>query len=96
MTDDNLVEFLGERVLATRQLHHIKYPMDNPDAPVAVAIDSIDDGLMIVILPTLAEGVLHLEQHYFVDGERIDPLLTIPTETNGCTEHTLRRPDAFA
>lgn len=90
MTTDNLGEFLNGRVLVTRQAHHIQYPNDL-DAPVAVMLDASEDGIAIVILPTIIRDLVHLEIHHFVDGERVNPEVTVPTETAGVVELTLRR-----
>lgn len=90
MTDDNLSEFLNERVLATRQAHHVQYPVD-VDSPVAVMLDSSEDGIAVIILPTIIRDLMHLEIHGFIDGERAEGRLTIPTDTVGVIELTLRR-----
>ena len=96
MTDDNLSEFLNERVLATRQVHHIAYPL-NMDAPaVGVMLDCPEDAMCVVILPTFVQGTLHLELHSFVDGERQPPEVFLLGERiippNGQFELMLRRP----
>lgn len=91
MTDDNLSEFLNERVLATRQAHHIQFPVDMDGPAIAVMLDSSEDGIAIVILPTIVRDVVHLELHHFVDGERQAPVTVVPTETIGVIELTLRR-----
>lgn len=89
MTDDNLTEFLSERVHPTREIHHVQYPM-NDSPPVAVMIDSAEDGMVAVILPTIAHDLLHLEIHFFVDGERKE-LADEHRCVDGCLELTLRR-----
>lgn len=90
MTTDNLGEFLDGRVLVTRQVHHVQFPVDL-DAPIGVMLDSSEDGIAIVILPTIIRDLVHLETHFFVDGERVNPEITVPTETAGVVELTLRR-----
>ena len=91
MTTDNLGEFLSERVLATRMMHQVDYPIDAEGPAVAVSIGCAQDGSMIVILPVVARGLIHLEIHSFMDGERTDPDVTIPIPPEGVTEVTLRR-----
>jgi hypothetical protein len=91
MTDENLAEFLNDRVLPTRQVHHIDYPLDTQDPAVGVMIDCPQDATTAVILPTFARGVLHLEIHLFGDGERVNPSIR-KAEQDGCIELTLRKP----
>lgn len=93
MTKENLGEFLSERVHATRMVHHIEYPLDTQDPAVAVVIDCSQDATTAVILPTFARGVLHLEMHFFADGERTEPSVNVPEPpSDGCIELTLRKP----
>lgn len=91
---ENLGEFLNERVHATREVHHIEYPLDTQNPAVAVVIDCTQDATTAVILPTFARGVLHLEIHFFADGERLPPTINIPDPPeDGCIELTLRKPE---
>lgn len=90
-SDERLGDFLADRVLPTRQVHHIRYPLDTTLPAVGVVIDCDQDATTAVILPTFAQGVLHLEIHFFGDGERISPDVNVP-EQNGCIELTLRKP----
>lgn len=69
--EPTLSEFLNERVLATRQVHHVRYPIDVDMPQTGIWIETEDD-LSAVILPVASAGLLHLETHYFVDGERVD------------------------
>jgi hypothetical protein len=92
MTTDNLYEFLHGRVLPTRQLHHMQYPVSMDEPGVGVMIDCPEDATTIVVLPTIVQGAMHLEMHFFADGVRTDPICIIPDETNGCVELTLRKP----
>lgn len=96
MTDDNLMDFLNGRVLPTRQAHHIAYPVNLTDPALAVWLDCPEDGQSVFILPTIANGLMHLEMHFFSNGERNPPTIAIPVETNGCIELTLRKPDESA
>ncbi len=75
MTEDNLSEFLNERVLATRQVHHIQYPLELAGPAVGVMLDCPEDAMTVVLLPTFVKNLLHLEIHCFVDGERRQPIL---------------------
>lgn len=90
MTDENLTEFLNERVLATRQCHHVQYPVDLDTPGVAVALDCPEDAMTVVVLPTFVRGLAHFEIHCFADGERIDP--EIAAVSNGCVELTFAKP----
>jgi hypothetical protein len=94
MTDhnENLADFLNDRVLPTRQVHHIEYPLDTQDPAVGVWIDCPQDATTALILPTFTRGVLHLEIHLFGDGERLTPRINVP-EQDGCIELTLRKPE---
>lgn len=93
MSDDNLGEFMQQRVLPTRQVHHVQYPVEmNIPAP-GVVIDSCEDAITVVLLPTIVRDVVYVEIHTFVDGERVDPRITKAESTTGCLELLLRRPD---
>ena len=96
MSDDNLLEFMSERVLPTRQMHHMQYPVEMDEPGAGVIIDCPEDAITCVVLPTFVKDVLHIEMHFFVDGERVNPQFVRPTIPNGCAELTLRRPDARA
>jgi hypothetical protein len=96
VSDDNLLEFLSERVLATRQMHHMKYPVQMDEPAAGVIIDCPEDALTCVVMPTFVRNVLHMEMHFFVDGERVDPQFHDPDTPNGCIELTLQRPNATA
>lgn len=92
--DDNLMEFLQERVLPTRLMHHMKYPVVMDEPSVGVILDCPEDQITCVLLPTFVKNVLHMEVHTFVDGQRVDPAITKSEETDGCCELILRRPSA--
>lgn len=87
MTEDNLSEFLNERVLATRQVHHIAYPLDLDGPAVGVMLDCPEDAIAAVILPTFVRGTLHLELHFFVDGERTQPTIFLGATREEMVEH---------
>lgn len=91
MTDDNLMEFLNGRVLPTRDVHHVQYPVDVDNPNVAVILDSSEDAMTAVILPVMSRGLLHLEIHFFVDGERCEPEVTRHIPPSGLIELTTRR-----
>jgi hypothetical protein len=93
MDNDTLMEFLEGRVLPTRLMHHMQYQVDVDEVTAGVILDCPEDAITCVILPTFVKDILHMEVHTFVDGERVDVLLTIPDTPNGCLELTLRRPD---
>ena len=89
---DSLHEFLTDRVLATRQVHHVQYPLDLDGPAVGVMLDCAEDALTCVVLPTFVRGVMHLEIHCFVDGQRVEPEVLRHIPANGLIELTLRRP----
>jgi hypothetical protein len=94
MTTENLSDFLRDRVMPTRETHHVQYPLDTQDPAVGIIIDCSEDATTAVILPTFARGVLHLELHFFADGERMPPTINIPEPPeDGCVELTLRKPE---
>ena len=94
MTNDNLMEFLQERVFPVRLTHHMTYPADMDEPSVGVILDCPEDQITCVLLPTFVKDVLHMEVHTFVDGQRVDPAITKSEETDGCCELILRRPSA--
>lgn len=96
MSDDTLMEFLNERVLPTRLMHHMQYPVDADEVTAGVILDCPEDAITCVVLPTFVRNVLHMEMHFFVDGRRVDPIFTKPEYPNGCIELSLRRPDQSA
>lgn len=89
MTDANLSEFLTERVMATRETHHIQYPLDMDVPATAVILECSEDALTIVILPVFVRDIAYLEIHTFVDGVRQEPDFAAP---DGCIELVLHRP----
>lgn len=93
MTDENLGEFLSERVLPTREIHHVQYPLDMDVPATGVMIDCPSDSMAAVILPTFVRDVLHLEVHFWVDGQRVQPQVTVHQGQVGLAELTLRRPN---
>lgn len=92
--DADLGIFLEERVLATRQVHHVQYPLDMSTPATAVMLDCPEDAMSVVLMPTFVPGVLHVEAHFFVDGQRVQPSVTsAPLENpSGCIELVLLRP----
>lgn len=96
MDDDTLLEFLQERVLPTRLMHHMQYPASMDEPSPGVIIDCAEDAMVCVVLPTFVRDVLHMEVHTFVDGVRVDSTITTPEYPNGCIELLLRRPDTPA
>jgi hypothetical protein len=93
MSDDNdLFDFLHERVLATRQMHRVTYPPDLEVPATAVLLECPEAGLYCVLMPTFVGKVLHIETHFFADGLRVNPTVTVPDAPDGCVELQLHRP----
>lgn len=92
MTDDNLSEFLNERVLPTRQVHHVQYPLELDNPAVAVFLDCPEDAMSVVVMPTFVKGTLHMELHFFADGARTEPEVIRHIPPNGNIELVLHKP----
>ena len=72
MADDNLSEFISERVAATRKVMRLNIDPEAGELFPAIWFDCADCQTGFVVLPTFADGVGHLEIHGFVDGERAE------------------------
>jgi hypothetical protein len=94
--NSNLMEFMGERVMATRQVHHMQYPSDSDIPEAAVVIDCPECSITCVVMPTFVPNALHLEIHTFIDGERVDVRVDYQTEEAGHIELMLSRPNSHA
>ena len=65
--------FIDGRVAETRQMLEIDIPLESDKLPPAISLGCSETGITVVILPTTAPGVLHLQVHTFVDGESQQP-----------------------
>lgn len=64
----DLEHFLDARVAETRQMLEIDMPLDSDKLPPAISLGCSETGITVMVLPTVAPGVLHLQIHTFVDG----------------------------
>lgn len=88
-----LDEFMTERVLPSRQVHMVDYPTDMGNTvATGVMLGCPEQDLAVVILPTWATGIVHLEMHFFADGTHTDPTHEPPGQENGVVELVLRHP----
>lgn len=90
MSDDQTA-FVEGRVRSTRRVLHFDYPADSADPSLALMVESTDGGAALVLMPTAVPGLLHVEMHGFVDGQRTAPTMTV--NPDGSAELMLRRSD---
>ena len=88
----DLLKLLEERVIDIRPLADIDFIPD-PEIPLtAISVSCLEIGLVLVILPTIGDGFIHVELHAFRDGGYLESEVNTPRP--GFTELTLRTPVA--
>lgn len=86
-----LDDFMTERVLPSRQVHMVDYPTDMGNTvATGVMLGCPEQDLAVVLLPTWATGIVHIEAHFFADGGHTNPTTT--NQQNGIVELVLRHP----
>lgn len=86
----DLESFLDGRVADMRQMLEIDIPLVSDRLPPAISLGCSETGITVVVLPTTAPGVLHLQVHAFVDGEAQQPTI-VDLDAPGALELLLRR-----
>jgi hypothetical protein len=73
MMKTDLEIFYEERVCGVRQVIHLNFPVDSSTPPPVVGMmPQDDDPLLVLVVPTCAEGVLSVEVYGFVDGQKVE------------------------
>lgn len=82
------LDFLRDRVMATRQVHLVRYDTHEAVPDPAVMLDHVNAGMSAIIVPSLADGIMHIEVHLFKGGNRTGYSLSTPQD--GVIELTIR------
>ena len=82
------MEFLKERVMATRDVHVVRYNVTDKTPDTAIMLDHSEAGMSVIIVPSLDINVMHLEMHVFRGGVRVGYDMECPSD--GVLELTIR------